>query len=88
MEVTTFLSATGLGKPNPSMKRIADYTKNMKTKKKKNNLSKAEHEAAALFGRMGGKANAKSAGKNGMSERGKKGAAARWGKKAPKKGSQ
>lgn len=47
-------------------------------------LSKAEREAYALVGRVGGKATFRKKGKKGMSELGKMGARARWHKKTKK----
>lgn len=44
-------------------------------------LSKAERDAYALVGRVGGKATFRKKGKKGMSALGKKGALARWGTK-------
>jgi hypothetical protein len=56
------------------------YTKDMK-KTKKGKLTKAERDAYAIVGRVGGRATAKK-GKRYMSSLGKKGAAKRW-KKTP-----
>lgn len=47
----------------------------MKTKRK---LTKAEREAYAAVGRIGGRAVAKKLGKKGMAALGRKGAAKRW----------
>lgn len=54
-------------------------TTKLKTKKV---LTKAQRDAFALVGSMGGKAISKKLGKKGMSALGKKGAAKRWPTKA------
>lgn len=54
------------------------------TKTDKRDLSKAERDAYALVGRVGGKATAKKLGKKHMQSIGKKGADARWQPKSKK----
>lgn len=54
---------------------------NTTPKTDKRDLSKAEREAYALVGRVGGKATVRKHGKDYMSKLAKKGADARWGTK-------
>lgn len=66
---------------------LNNITKAM-TQESKNHLSKAEREAYALVGRVGGKATFRKKGKKHMSLIGQKGAKARWQKKARNKKDQ